>query len=273
MAISIFGFGQPVRLLLENNPGATGAYSLRKLSGIYSGPAVRVRRSSDNAETDIGFSDKDFNMSAFNAFVGGGTGYVVTFYDQSGNGNHLTQSSASDQHYIVSSSGLTSTRPHLESVAGRAGGYFKSGFNVSNRTFTFATVMRSTHMYYTSLLSSTQSPNYSYLTFTTDGIYVSWGNGGGVSQGFTLAGGVEPYLQKLVAAVRGDGESTRRFYNRGTQNSFGASQSNNTSNISISGGYGYFIGNWADFIFWNNTVLTNTQIAAIAAEQIAYYGV
>lgn len=271
MAISPFGFGQPEPLLLEKFGGATGAYSLRKLRGKYTGHAVRVRRSSDNAEQDIGFAGKDFDWSAFNTFVGAGTGYVVTFYDQSGNANDLTQSSATDQHYIVATSALTN-KPHMQSVAGRAGGYYKVGFNVSNRVFTFSAIMRATHQYYTTLLSSAQSPNYSYLTCITDGVYLSWGNGGGVSQGFTLAGGLTPFNNNLVAGFRGDGDGTRRFYNRGTQNSIGGSQSNNTSNISISGGYAYFIGYWTDFIFWNNKVLTDAQIAAISADQIAYYG-
>jgi len=39
---------------ISNTPA--GAYGLRKLSSSYSGSAIRVRRSSDNTEQDIGFS-------------------------------------------------------------------------------------------------------------------------------------------------------------------------------------------------------------------------
>jgi len=42
--------------LLDTYPDAAAAYSLRKLRADYSGSAVRVRRSSDNTEQDIGFT-------------------------------------------------------------------------------------------------------------------------------------------------------------------------------------------------------------------------
>jgi hypothetical protein len=35
---------------------AAASYSLRRLRSAYAGPGIRVRRSSDNAETDIGFA-------------------------------------------------------------------------------------------------------------------------------------------------------------------------------------------------------------------------
>ena len=43
-----------VPLLLDLYPSAAAAYSVRKLSNGYSGSAIRVRRSSDNTEQDIG---------------------------------------------------------------------------------------------------------------------------------------------------------------------------------------------------------------------------
>ena len=46
----------PPALLLDSYPGASVAYSLRKLSSTYAGSAIRVRRSSDNAEQDINFT-------------------------------------------------------------------------------------------------------------------------------------------------------------------------------------------------------------------------
>ena len=41
---------------LDGLPASAAAFSLRKLRTAYEGPAVRVRRSADNAELDIGFS-------------------------------------------------------------------------------------------------------------------------------------------------------------------------------------------------------------------------
>lgn len=73
------------------------AYSTRKLSSSYAGPCVRVRRSSDNAEQDIGFSGADLNKAAADAFAAGSFLYLKTVYDQSGNGNHATQATSADQ--------------------------------------------------------------------------------------------------------------------------------------------------------------------------------
>src|ERR1700761_1632409 len=38
---------------------------------------VRVRRSADDAEQDIGFINGDFDTAGFNAFIGSGDGYIV----------------------------------------------------------------------------------------------------------------------------------------------------------------------------------------------------
>lgn len=91
--------------LLDTYSGAAAAYSLRKLRNTYVGPAIRVRRSSDNAEEDIYFdSTGGLNTSQLYGFcLGTNNGFVTTWYDQSGNGRNATQSTASNQPQIVSS--------------------------------------------------------------------------------------------------------------------------------------------------------------------------
>ena len=86
--------------LLDRYTGAAGGYSLRLLSAAYEGAAIRVRRSSDNTEQDIGFVYEDLDIDALNTFCSGTNGYVVTWYDQSGNGNNATQSFSSSQPQI-----------------------------------------------------------------------------------------------------------------------------------------------------------------------------
>jgi hypothetical protein len=83
---------------------AAAAYGLRKLNQAYSGNAIRVRRSSDNAELDIGFNAYgDLNQSALTTFVGAGNGFITTIYDQSGNNRNITQPTALNQPRIISS--------------------------------------------------------------------------------------------------------------------------------------------------------------------------
>jgi hypothetical protein len=98
----IFGgsFGSAVPLLLDLYP-ATAAYSVRKLRTAYTGACMRVRRSSDNAEQDIGFVGNDLDTAALLSFVGASDGRVVTWYDQTGNTIDKTQPLAANQPYIV----------------------------------------------------------------------------------------------------------------------------------------------------------------------------
>ncbi|RYD57027.1 MAG: hypothetical protein EOP56_09475 [Sphingobacteriales bacterium] len=88
----------PGTLLLDLYPSAAIAVSTRKLNSNYGGPALRLRRESDSVEMDVWFNE-DNNLDVLNMtqFLSGQTGYVVTWYDQSGNGNHLTQPTATRQ--------------------------------------------------------------------------------------------------------------------------------------------------------------------------------
>lgn len=90
--------------LLDTYPNAAAAYSVRKLRTAYTGSAIRVRRSSDNTESDIGFTALgNLDTSALTSFCGSGDGFVTTWYDQSGNANNATQTTAANQPQIVSS--------------------------------------------------------------------------------------------------------------------------------------------------------------------------
>jgi hypothetical protein len=72
------------------------AYGVRRLHAAYSGPAIRVSRSSDAAEMDVPFtSSGDLDTAAMMAWASNNTVTVVTFYDLTGNGLHLTQGTAS----------------------------------------------------------------------------------------------------------------------------------------------------------------------------------
>jgi hypothetical protein len=93
--------------LLDLYPSAAAAYSLRKLRSGYTGSAIRVRRSSDNTEINIGFTALgDLDESALTTFCSGTDGFVTTWYDQSGNSNNAAQTTAANQPQIVSSGAI-----------------------------------------------------------------------------------------------------------------------------------------------------------------------
>ena len=83
------------------------AYSTRQLLNAYKGPLLQVRRSSDNTTLDIGATTSGaLDTASMLSFVGSGNGFVTTWYDQSGNGYDLTQSTTSRQPQIVTAGSI-----------------------------------------------------------------------------------------------------------------------------------------------------------------------
>ncbi len=104
--------GAPAFLgILDAYPNAELAYSLRRLSINYTSNLIRVRRSGDNAESNFTYDTSNvLDTAAVQSFcvAGGGTqhGYIVTWYDQSGNAQNLIQATAASQPQIVSSGSI-----------------------------------------------------------------------------------------------------------------------------------------------------------------------
>jgi hypothetical protein len=88
------------RGLLDDYPGAAAAYSLRPLSAAWrTQPVVRVRRSNDDAEAD--FTAAEVADGTLAGWTGANDGFVVTWYDQSGNTRNATQATPANQPRIV----------------------------------------------------------------------------------------------------------------------------------------------------------------------------
>jgi len=103
--------GDPTRIVRNGTPqnldlttqAVPAAYSLRKLRSAYNGPAINVRRSSDGAYSDIGFTAAGFlDEVTLTTFVGTATGTVSVWYDQSGNARNISNPTISEQPFIVS---------------------------------------------------------------------------------------------------------------------------------------------------------------------------
>jgi hypothetical protein len=123
---------------------AAAAYGLRKLRQDYSGNAIRVRRSSDNAELDIGFEDDgDLNRSALTTFVGANNGFVTTWYDQAGSFN-ATQAVALAQPAIVTSGVVNyiNGKPALSNTV--ATGITATGLTTLNTAHSISAVVSNT---------------------------------------------------------------------------------------------------------------------------------
>jgi len=85
---------------LNIETGINASFSIRKVVSGYSGSAIRVRRSNDNTEQDIGWVGTELDTASLKTFVGANSGFVTTWYNQNG-GNNATQSTAANQPRIV----------------------------------------------------------------------------------------------------------------------------------------------------------------------------
>jgi hypothetical protein len=135
--------------LLDTYPNAAAAYSVRKLRAAYTGSAIRVRRSSDNTETDIGFSSSfGLDTTSLTSFCSGTNGFVTTWYDQSGNARNATQTTAASQPQIVSGGSILTenTKPSI-----RFNNYYmvisSVLLNSTNVSAYYATVPKSTYRF------------------------------------------------------------------------------------------------------------------------------
>lgn len=95
-----FGAGVDAGYLDDFSPAPRVAYSLRRVIST-AALAIRVRRSSDNAQQDIGFVGDNLDTAALAAFVGSDSAFVTTFYDQTTTGINLVQATATSQPRIV----------------------------------------------------------------------------------------------------------------------------------------------------------------------------
>lgn len=123
-------------------PTCVAAYGLRKVSKSYTGSALKIRRTSDDAEANVLF-DRDDNVSSdsivevtvgsttattLGDFISGTDAKVTTWYDQSGNSNDCSQTTDSKQPAIASAGSLTNDS-----------GVIGIDFNETNEQFLVAT--------------------------------------------------------------------------------------------------------------------------------------
>jgi len=110
-------------LLTGAGPSGTGSFSgpldaytanlifaaspARRLLASYSGPLIRVLRSLDSTESDIGATSTGaLDTSALAAFIGAGNGFITKVYDQKATAGDIVQATASAQPKIVNAGTL-----------------------------------------------------------------------------------------------------------------------------------------------------------------------
>jgi hypothetical protein len=173
-------------LLLDDYSGAEAAYSVRLLRGAYTGNAMRIREDSGNTETDIGFdSNKDLDTAAIASHCGANNGYVVTWYDQSGNGNDATQATTADQPQIYDGSVVLTKngKPALDLDKTGSGDYFEFSTADFAGQFTDVFVIGAIDNYSNngSIILSSQTTSNTYWQFGAASLAWYQGAGSGIT--------------------------------------------------------------------------------------------
>jgi SPP1 family predicted phage head-tail adaptor len=246
-------------LLLDLYPSAATAYSLRKLRTAYTGSAIRVRRSSDNTEQDIGFVGNDLDTTAFTTFCGAGNGFVTTWYDQSGNANNATQTTQASQPQIVSSGVivLINTKPGL-SFNGSSYRFNLPTISFSLNSISVIGVIKSNNLASNGFAFANPDSNRIYLGFILSSIsYFGYGNS---ATSFNL--GASTTNQELHELYSGINSNAYKNANSSTQIT-SSTANENGADISI-GSYGrvgtlanFYNGNIQEIIFYTTNQSSN----------------
>jgi hypothetical protein len=112
---------------LNQFSGASLGLSLQLLDTNYNGNCIKVRRSSDDTELDIGFVNGILDTASLLDFVGSGDGFVSIIYDQVGS-NNMIKNNASLQGKIVSNGSLIlkGGKPCIIRSLDNGGGYLSN---------------------------------------------------------------------------------------------------------------------------------------------------
>lgn len=264
--------------------GSAAAYAVRlPANSTYYGPLLRVRRSNDNAEQDIypvatpdANGDRFIDTAALLAFTGANSGFITTWYDQSGNGRHATQATAARQPRIVNA-GVVDTFNSRPAIT--AGGItaLSTPFNLNGLAswaINFVTSPTTTAGF-TSAFRQDGGGSYAVFPFT--------GNGALSPRDFVSTNSISLVLNYSVAApvvhtmVRAAGVSNTAFLNGSSVASSAADTSAypNALGATLMNSFDFtepFIGRVAEYVLFTSSIST-TQRQAIERNQGTAYGI
>jgi hypothetical protein len=272
-------------LLLDDYPNAAAAYSLRKLRTAYTGSCIRIRRTDNNAETDIGFVNNYLDTTAIKNFcISTSVARIVTWYDQSGNARNATQSTAANQPLIMISNFTFAT---LSGAASNILGIF---FNQTNTRLinNFSTISQPISVFSvarkdnaTTAAAGTIYDSYNntqsilYYTGTTEATNNRWALAAGTGLQGTTAGNTNPSIFSTLhngssSSIHINGQSYASG-NAGTNGLNGLSIGNLRGNPSpIAAGY-VLNGRIAEMIIYGSNQSSNRT--GIETNINSYYGI
>lgn len=264
----------PTRYLLDLVPSATAAFSLRQLrSGVTR--VVRVRRSSDNAQQD--FTATQIIDGTLTTFCSATNGFIVTWYDQSGNNRHGTTGDSSQQPQCVRNGALImeGASPTVE-FNGSTNRLVFTTMPFSLNALHIALVARKTTTSTGQIFASNPDPNRIYVPSAAGGKIGVGYSSSGLAFDFGTANITSRYLWQLNA-----GTSSANAWRNGIASTPVSSSSaqENTINFSL-GCYknqngailnSFFAGNAQEVIIYPRDLILDREY--IASNINSYYNI
>lgn len=237
--------------LLDIYGNAAAAYSVRKLRTLYTGNAIRVRRSSDNAEQNIGFdSNGNLDESALTTFVGANNGFVTTWYDQSGNSRNLTETAAIAQPQIVNSGSINKVNNDI--VFSFDGD--KLSFTLSSNLSQPATIFivnRNSQLGSKPIFSSTDANNRWQIYRTGTGNYIN------IFAGSVLSSNDTTQQQVLIYSLFNGANSSISINNNAAVNGNAGTQQTNAFRVGVDNSTIYGKNDVSELIIYNSDESSN----------------
>jgi hypothetical protein len=196
-----------IQLLLDQYPNAGFAYSYRLIRELYSGNSIKVR--TGGSELDIGYNLGVLNTSSLLTFTGSGDGFLPVEYDQSLNGNNLTQTTAANQLKIVDAGSLITSNSLPASQGSSSGGSVSSSiaFSTMSEFWFFEAIdiidNTSTQVLYESSVSISSGVG-AFLIFITAGeLYIANRITGssGMTNRYSIGTGRQLITIRMIAGV------------------------------------------------------------------------
>jgi Alpha-L-arabinofuranosidase B, catalytic len=245
------------------------AYGVRLLRAAYAAPSklVRVQRTSDNTQSDIGTVNScDFDSATFNTFCNATTCFVAKWYDQSGNGNDVTQATFSNMPQLL----LNQQNGHPALVFNGTSDSLTATLSAGVAAETFADVLK----------QGTSSNGFTFiLGNATSSTYHEMGVGtahAGRIVASVAHDGTEAYSNSTWYRFGGILSNTlASIYENGTKGTDDATSTTLVSQTSLS--IGTFSTSWLNgsmtelIIFSPN--ISSTDLLTVSSNQSVYWGI
>jgi hypothetical protein len=283
--------------------GLESAWSVgRRLRTDYTSNIIRVRRSSDNTESDFGYlANGAVDTAAVAAFCGAGDGFLTTIYDQSGNGRNFTQTTTSVQP-IVCESGTavtlggrlaakfvtatshrmtvatsTALYNYLHTTGGTLGFVNKTNDTAANKWF-MSNAINSSNAGFRLIDTGTEDTSINIAKVDVAGVST---NGDSVTIGSTSGSAANKVAVFLLDPDNATAANRALFYRNGT--SVGNANVNTGTPFVENAAYnlhlglnafstGPWDGNASEIVIWSN-ILSDAQRDAYEASAGAFYGI